>query len=134
MFLIMSIRHVLPTPWLSIQFTFLSYWWKDYSNGLGSYFATLSYGQQNPAQKCLTCYFVRQNIFSSNLFLFRPSDTKIQTAIIWWWLQQRFQKFENVRLWASIFRYEYLKIVPLTASELFNQSLSTVHLTIFKIL
>ena len=22
----------------------LSYWWKDYSNGLGSYFATLSYG------------------------------------------------------------------------------------------
>ena len=22
----------------------LSYWWKDYSNGLGSYFATLLYG------------------------------------------------------------------------------------------
>ena len=22
----------------------LSYWWNDYSNGLGSYFATLSYG------------------------------------------------------------------------------------------
>ena len=22
----------------------LSYWWKDYSNGIGSYFATLSYG------------------------------------------------------------------------------------------
>ena len=33
----MSVRHVLPTPWLSIQFSPLSYWWKDYSNGLASY-------------------------------------------------------------------------------------------------
>ena len=43
-FFIVSIRHVLPTPWLSIQFTPISYWRKDYSNGLVSYFATLSYG------------------------------------------------------------------------------------------
>ena len=45
----------------------LSYWWKDYSNGLGSYFATLSYGQQNLAQKCVAFYFLRQNI-RLNLF------------------------------------------------------------------
>ena len=31
----------------------LSYWWKDYSNGLGSYFATLSSGYQNLAQNAL---------------------------------------------------------------------------------
>ena len=37
----------------------LSYWWKDYSNGLGSYFATLLYGQQNLTQKCLEFYFLR---------------------------------------------------------------------------
>ena len=43
-FLIVSTRHVLLTPWLSIQFTSLSYWCKDYLNGLRSYFATLSYG------------------------------------------------------------------------------------------
>ena len=36
-----------------------SYWSKEYSNGLGSYFATLSYGLQNLAQRCLTCYFLR---------------------------------------------------------------------------
>ena len=31
-------------------------------------------------------------------FLFRPSNTKIQAAIIWWHLQQNTQKFEDVRL------------------------------------
>ena len=35
----MSIRHVLRTPWLSTQYSLLSYWWKDYWNGLESYFA-----------------------------------------------------------------------------------------------
>ena len=37
----------------------LSYWWKDYSNILWSYFTTLSHGQQNPTQKCLAFYFFR---------------------------------------------------------------------------
>ena len=53
----------------------LSYWWKDYSNGLGSYFANLLYGQQNLTQKCLAFYFLRQNIRSSSflqIFLFYP--------------------------------------------------------------
>ena len=36
-----------------------------------------------------------------------------------------------VRLWASIFRYVNLKIVPLIASELFNHNLSIVHTTLF---
>ena len=62
-------------------------------------------------------------------FLSRPSDTKIQTAIIWWQLQQKSQKFANVRLWKSFFRYANLKIVPLIASELFNRNLSIVHPT-----
>ena len=44
----------------------LFYSWKEYSNGLGSYFAPLSYGQKNLAQKCLA--FLKQNIRSS-LFL-----------------------------------------------------------------
>ena len=53
----------------------LSYWWKDYSNGLGSYFANLLYGQQNLTQKCLAFYFLRQNIRSSSflqILLFYP--------------------------------------------------------------
>ena len=37
----------------------LPYWLKDYSNGLGSFFATLSYDYQNLAQKCLAFYFLR---------------------------------------------------------------------------
>ena len=49
-------------------------------------------------------------------FLSRPSDTKIQAAIIWWKLEQNSQKFENTCLWTSIFRYANLKIVPLIAS------------------
>ena len=44
----------------------LSYWWKDYSNGLRGFFATLSYGQQNLSGKCFAFYFVRQNIRSSS--------------------------------------------------------------------
>ena len=59
-------------------------------------------------------------------FLFRPSNTKIQAAIIWWHLQQNTQKFEDVRLWTSIFWSASLKIVPLIASELFNRILSIV--------
>ena len=31
----MSIRHILPTPWLRIQCSPLSYWWKDYLMVLG---------------------------------------------------------------------------------------------------
>ena len=50
----------------------MSYWWKDYSNGLGSYFATLSYG-----------YFI-DFVSKNDSFLSRPSDTKIRTAVIWW--------------------------------------------------
>ena len=53
----------------------LSDWWKDYSNRLGSYFATLSYSQQNVAQKCNAFYFLRQNIRSSQfikILLFYP--------------------------------------------------------------
>ena len=43
----------LPTPRLSIKPAPLSYWCKNYLNGLGSYLATLSYGQQNLAGRCL---------------------------------------------------------------------------------
>ena len=68
---------------------------------------------------------------SKNPFLSCLSDTKVQTAIIWCQLQQKSQKFEKVRLWMSIFRYANLKIVPLIASELFNQNLSIVHPTLF---
>ena len=53
----------------------LSYWWKDYSNILGSYFTTLSHGQQNPTQNCLAVYFFRQHIRSSSfqqILLFYP--------------------------------------------------------------
>ena len=64
-------------------------------------------------------------------FLSRPSDTKIQTAIIWWQLQQKSKKIVNVRLWTFIFRYVNLKIVSLIASELFNHNLSIVHPTLF---
>ena len=64
-------------------------------------------------------------------FLSRPSDTKIQTAITWCLQQQKSQKFENVRLWTSIFRYENLKIVSLITSELFNRNLLIVHPTLF---
>ena len=69
---------------------------------------------------------------STNLpFLSRPSDTKIQTAIIRWQLEQKFQNFENVRLWTSVFRYANLKIMPLIASKSFNRNLSIVHPTLF---
>ena len=58
----------------------LSYWWKDYSNGIGSYFATLSYGQQNLAQKCLAFYilriFARVRFYKCSIFIpsFRHQD------------------------------------------------------------
>ena len=45
----------------------------------------------------------------------------------------KIQKFENVRLWTSIFRYENTKVVPLIASELFNRNLPIVHPTLFLI-
>ena len=70
-------------------------------------------------------------IYTNLPFLSRPSDTKIQTAITWCLQQQKSQKFENVRLWTSIFRYENLKIVSLITSELFNRNLSIVHPTLF---
>ena len=60
-------------------------------------------------------------------FLSRPFDTKIQTTITWWKLQQKFQKFENVHLWTSNFWYANLKIVLLITSELFNRNLPIVH-------
>ena len=42
--------------------------------------------------------------FSKNPpFLPYTSDTKIQTATIWWYLEQKSPKFENVRLYKSIF-------------------------------
>lgn len=43
----------LPTQRLSIKPTPLSYWCKNHLNGLGSYLGTLSYGQQNLAERCL---------------------------------------------------------------------------------
>ena len=70
-------------------------------------------------------------VYTNLRFLSRPSDTKIQTAITWCLQQQKSQKFENVRLWTSIFRYENLKIVSLITSELFNRNLSIVHPTLF---
>ena len=70
-------------------------------------------------------------VYTNLPFLSRPSDTKIQTDITWCLQQQKSQKFENVRLWTSIFRYENLKIVSLITSELFNRNLSTVHPTLF---
>ena len=41
----------------------LSYWWNDYSNGLGSYFATLSYGQQNLRQNIRSSQFLKILLF-----------------------------------------------------------------------
>ena len=122
-----SIRHVFATPCLSIQFTFLSYWWKDYSNGLGSYLAALSYGQQNLPQNCLAFYFVRQK---SCFFIpsFRHQDSNSYYSVF---LMKNSQKFENVRLLASFFRYANLMIVPLIASELFNRNFSIVHPTLY---
>ena len=64
-------------------------------------------------------------------FLSRPSNTKIKTAIIWCQLQQKSQKFENILLWTSIFRYANLNIVSLIARELFNRNLSIFHPTLF---
>ena len=55
-------------------------------------------------------------VYTNLPFLSRPSDTKIQTAITWCLQQQKSKKFENVRLWTSIFRYEHLKIVSLIRS------------------
>ena len=70
-------------------------------------------------------------VYTNLPYLSRPSDTKIQTTITWCLQQQKSQKFENVRLWTSIFRYENLKIVSLITSELFNRNLSIVHPTLF---
>ena len=70
-------------------------------------------------------------VYTNLPFLSRPSDTKIQTAITWCLQQQKSQKFENVRLWTSIFRYENLKIVSFITCELFNRNLSIVHPTLF---
>ena len=70
-------------------------------------------------------------VYTNLPFLSRPFDTKIQTAFTWCLQQQKSQKFENVRLWMSIFRYENLKIVSLITSELFNRNLSIVHPTLF---
>ena len=70
-------------------------------------------------------------VYTNLPFLSRPSDNKIETAITWCLQQQKSQKFENVRLWTSIFRYENLKIVSLITSKLFNRNLSIVHPTLF---
>ena len=70
-------------------------------------------------------------VYTNLPFLSRPSNTKIQTAITLCLQQQKSQKFENVILWTSIFRYENLKIVSLITSELFNRNLSIVHPTLF---
>ena len=70
-------------------------------------------------------------VSTNSPFLSCPSEFKIQTAIIWCQPQQKSQKFENVLLWTSIFRYANLKIVPLIASELLNRDLSIVHSTLF---
>ena len=118
----------------------LSYWWKDCSNGLGSYFATLSNFLQlqlaKPGSK-MSCVLLFETEYSLEFvstnppFLSCPSDAQIQTAIIWCQLQQKPQKFENVHQWISTFRYANLKIVPLTACESFNRNLSIVHQTLF---
>ena len=75
--------------------------------------------------------YLLEFVSTNTLFLSCSSDTKIQTAIIWCQPQQKSQKFENVLLWTSIFRYANLKIVPLIASELLNRDLSIVHSTLF---
>ena len=77
--------------------------------------------------------YLLEFVSENNPFLSCLSDTKIPTGIICWWLQQKSQTFENVRLWVSVFRYANLKIVPLIASELFNQNLLIVHATLFLI-
>ena len=53
------------------------------------------------------CIFAR--FLQILLFLSSPSNVKIPTAIIWWSLQQKSQKFEKVRLWTSNFRCTDLK-------------------------
>ena len=60
----------------------LSYWWKDYSNGLGSYFATLSSGYQNLAQNALHFtfwdgIFARVRFYKASFFIpsFRHQDS-----------------------------------------------------------
>ena len=114
----------------------LSYWWKDYSNSPGSYFATLSYVQQNLAQICLPFYFLRNDIRSSSflkILRFYPvlPIARFKQLLFGGSYSKNPKKFENVRLWTSIFRYANLKIVPLITSELFNRNLSIVCPTLF---
>ena len=77
----MSIRHVLPTLWLSIQFSPLSYWWKHYSNGFGFYFATLSYGKTWLKDALHFTFwdrmFARSRFYKSSFFItsFRHQDS-----------------------------------------------------------
>ena len=127
----MSIRHVLPTqftPYLICGKLFKHSWVL-----ICCFILRLAkLGSKIP------CILLFENISLEFLcknppFLSCPSDTKIQTFIIWLQLQQKSPKFEDVGLWTSIFRYENLKNVPLIASELFNQNLSIVYPTLFLI-
>ena len=70
-------------------------------------------------------------VSTNSHFCSHPSDTKIQTAIIWCQLQQKSQEFANLLLWTSFFRYANLKIVSLITSESFNRNLSIVHPILF---
>ena len=47
--------------------------------------------------------------YSLEFALSQPSKTKIQTAIIWLWLQQKSKKIESVRLRTSIFRIYFFQ-------------------------
>ena len=84
-------KYTVYSPILLVERLFEWYW---------VLFCYLSYGQQNLAQKCIAFYFLRQNIRSS-WFLQIPSFR--HQDFIWWQLQQKSQKFKNVRVWTSIF-------------------------------
>ena len=76
------IQHVLPTPSISIKFT--HYLIGGKINQMVWFLFCFSIQWLAKLDLNITC-ILRFEIVSTNPpFLSRPSDTKIQTAIIWW--------------------------------------------------
>ena len=89
----------------------LSYWWKDWSNGLGSYFATLLYGQKAWLKNSLHFIlwdriFARVHFYKSSFFIpsFRHQDPNSHYLVEATAKIPKFCKRASLNIYFSIFK------------------------------
>ena len=131
----MSIRHVLPTPWLSIQFTHYLIGGKIIQMVLGLILQLYPMANKTWLIDALHFTFwdrIFARIRFYRFFFFIPSF-RCQDPNSYYFVlaTAKILKISKRISLDVYFRYENHKIVPLIASELFNRNLSIVHPTLF---